>query len=156
MPFNLPVAKKGAGAPEIDDGLALWRFDDLVLKPHPDWAGVDQFGKDDDGQRFHFIGTVVEPDGSTVYSVVGGDNTGDPLELEAMTRTATGEKSNFRAILSGILTPAELTAWDGATEEEPFDGSAAQGRVINVKVAHNKSKWPYIGATIGPSKVKAK
>lgn len=154
MPFNLPVAKKGAGAPDVDDGLAIARFDDLRLVAHDDWAGKDKFGKDDDGSRFHFDFTMVEADGSVIYAVKDGEPTGDPLELEALTRTATGEKSNFYAILSGILTAAELAAWSEATEDAPFDGSAAQGRLINVKVEHNKAGWPFIAQTIGPVKVK--
>jgi hypothetical protein len=156
MPFNLPVAKKGAGAPEVEDGLALWRFDDLILKEHEDWAGTDQYGHEDDGQRFHFVGTIVDTDGAEEYAIIDGENSGDPLELEAVTRTATGEKSNFRKILSGILTAAELKAWDEATEDAPFDGSAAQRRIINVKIGHSKKGWPFIESTIGPAKVKAK
>lgn len=156
MPWNLPVAKKGAGAPDVEDGLALWRFDDLKLKEHPDWAGTDKFGKDDDGQRYHFEGTILSESGEVIYATVAGEPTGDPLELEATTRTATGEKSNFRAILAGILTAAELAAWDAATEDAPFDGAAAQGRVINIKVEHNKGGWPFVAQTIGPAKIKAK
>jgi hypothetical protein len=156
MPFNLPIANKGAGAPEIEDGLALGRFDDLRLVPHDDWAGTDQYGNPDDGQRFHFMFTMVEPDGAVIYAVVNGENTGDPLELEGLTRTATGKKSNFRKFLAGILTPAEMTAWDNQTEEDPYDFSAVQHRIVNVVVAHSeKSGWPNIAGTVGPAKIKA-
>jgi hypothetical protein len=149
MPFNLPTANSGAGAPQVDDGLALLRFDDLVLREHADWAGTDSFGKDDDGRRYHFIFTV----GTDKREVVYGPD-GDPVELEATTRTATGERSNFRAILAGVLTPQELAAWEAATAEDPFDGSAAQGRWVNGKIAHNKKGWPFVEQVIGIAKAK--
>jgi hypothetical protein len=146
MPFNLPVMNTGAGAPQVEDGLALARFDDLVLKPHPDWAGTDKFGHEDDGQRFHFLFTVLDEDYRVVY------DEGDPVEIEAVTRTATGEKSNFFAVLSGLLTPKELAAYQAATAEDPFDGSDLPGRIVNVKIAHNKKNWPFIEAVISVAK----
>ena len=150
MPFVLPTANAGGDAPEVDDGLALLRFDDLILKDHPDWAGTDKFGKADSGQRFHFIFTLMDEDRAVVYT-----EDGDPIELEALTRTATGEKSNFAAIMSGVLTPQEFAAWQAATEDEPFDASAAKGRIVNGKIAHNKRNWPFVEAVIGIAKVKA-
>ena len=146
MPFNLPVAKKGAGAPNIKDGLALLRFEDLRLREHPDWAGTDQFGNEDDGQRFHFM-FAFSADGKTKEVVYNED--GDPEIVEATTRTATGKKSNFRAILSGILTPAELAAWDAQTEEKPADFSAVPGRWLHAKIVHNKSDWPQVDSIVG-------
>lgn len=147
MPMTLPTANAGGDAPEVEDGLALLRFDDLVLKEHPDWAGTDKFGKADDGRRFHFLFTLLGEDREVVYS-----EDGDPIDLEALTRTATGEKSNFAAIMSGILTPQEFAAWQAATADDPFDGSAAQGRVVNGKIAHNKRGWPYVESVIGIAK----
>lgn len=152
MPFHLPVANKGAGAPEFEDGLAKGRFDDLRLVPHPDWAGTDSFGNPDDGNRFHFVFTMVEPDGTVIYEVVDGEPTGEQLVLDLLTRTATGKKSGFRAALSGILTTAEMAAWDAQTEENPYDFVAVQHRIIDVKVGHSKSGWPHIAETIAPSK----
>jgi hypothetical protein len=145
MPFQLPVANAGGDAPEVADGLALVRFDDLVLKAHPDWAGKDKFGKDDSGDRFHFLFSKMASPTEVEYQ-----ESGDPIDLEALTRTATGEKSNFAAIMSGILTPQEFAAWQAATAEQPFDGSAAQGRLLNAKIAHNKRGWPFVEAVIGP------
>ena len=153
MPFNLPTKNKGQGAPDIEDGLAVLRFDDLRLVEHPDWAGTDKYGHDDDGTRYHFDFTVMSEDGSeVVYATVEGVPTGDPLELDATTRTSTGEKSNFYAILSGILTAAELKQWDDATEDAPFDGSHLQGRLVHGKVEHNKKGWPFVAQTISPFK----
>lgn len=148
MGFTLPAFNAGAGAPEVEDGLALARFDDLVLKEHPDWAGTDKFGKEDDGSRFHFIFTLVDDDHDVIYA------DGDPIELEAMTRTATGEKSNFFAILSGLLTSPELAAYQASTAEDPFDGSKLPGRIVNVKIAHNKKGWPLIDSVIGVAKAR--
>lgn len=149
MGFTLPAKNTGANAPEVADGLALWRFDDLQLKSHPDWAGTDKFGKEDNGDRYHFIGTLVDDDHAVVYDP---ESEGDPIELEAMTRTATGERSNFYALLTGLLTAKELAAYDAATPEDPFDGSALPGRVYNVKVSHNKNGWPQIESIIGIAK----
>lgn len=155
MPFNLPVKNKGGGAPEVEDGLVVLRFDDIRLVEHDDWAGKDKFGHDDDGRRYHFDFTLMSDDGSeVVYGIVDGEPTGEPVELEALTRTATGEKSNFYAILSGILTAAELKQWDEATEDSPFDASGVQGRLVNGKVEHNKKGWPFVAQTISPFKKK--
>lgn len=155
MPFNLPVAKKGAGAPEVDDGLAIGKFTDLRLVPHPDFIGKDSFGNDDDGERYHFIFDMIEADGSAIYAIVDGEPTGDPLTLDGMTNTRMGKKSNFRAMLAGILTATEFAAWDAQTEEDPYDFSAVQGRPVNVKITHSKGGWPQIDQTIGPAKIKA-
>lgn len=152
MAFTLPTKNAGS-APEVEDGLALWRFDDLKLKEHPDWAGTDKFGKDDDGNRYHFEGTLVDEDHAVIYDP---KSEGDPIELESTTRTATGERSNFYANIEGLLTPQELAAYNAATPEEPFDASGLPGRVYNVKIAHNKNGWPYIEQIIGIAKAKGK
>lgn len=149
MGFTLPTFNTGAGAPEVEDGLALWRFDDLLLKEHPDWAGTDKFGKEDDGKRYHFVGTLMASKTEVAYDP---NSEGDPIELEATTRTATGEKSNFFAYMSGLLTAKELAAYQAATADDPFDGSALPGRIYNVKIAHNKKGWPFIETIIGVAK----
>ena len=146
MSFLLPTKNSGAGAPPVEDGLALARFDDLQLKEHPDWAGTDKFGKEDDGRRYHFLFTLVDDAHEVVY------NEGDPIELESMTRTATGERSNFYANITGLLTAAELAQYNAATPEAPFDASFLPGRVYNVKVAHNNNGWPFIEQIIGVAK----
>lgn len=144
--FVLPAANKGSGAPTIEDGLCLLRFDDLVAKAHDDWAtDKDKFGKPDDGQRFHFSFTLVDASRQVVYEE------GEPIEVEAVTRTATGSKSNFAAILKGILTPQEFALWEA---DQPFDGSKLQGRIINASIGHNKSGWPQVESTLGEAKAK--
>lgn len=150
MGFNLPTFNTGAGAPEVEDGLAIVRFDDLKLREHEDWAGTDKFGNEDDGRRFHFMTTLVDEDFAVVYQ----DE--DPIDLEAVTRTATGEKSNFFAHLTGLLTAKELAAYQAATEDDPFDGSVIMGRYYNVKIAHNKKGWPFIESFIGIAKAAGK
>lgn len=148
MAFTLPK-KAASGAPQVEDGLALWRFDDLVLREHPDWAGKDNYGNDDDGQRYHFVGTLVDEDHAVIYDP---KSEGDPIELESTTRTATGQRSNFYANITGLLTPKELAAYDASTPEDPFDASDLPGRVYNVKIAHNKNDWPFIEQIIGIAK----
>lgn len=144
--FNLPQANQGGSAPEIEAGLTPLRFDDLLLKPHDDWAGVDKFGHDDDGQRYHFCFTALDEEGKVLYDP---NSEGDPIELEILTRTATGEKSNFAKTLKGILTAAEFTAWQA---NEPFDGEGIKGRKVMGMVEHNKKGWPNITAVL-PAKM---
>lgn len=147
--MQLPKSNKGGSAPEVEAGLAVVRLDDIVERAHPDWAGTDNFGNADDGARYHFLTTLVEgADRAVVYAE------GEPVELEAMTRMATGKKSNFRAHMEGILTAAEFAAWD-ADQPLPEDAKVGpiQGRFINVKVGHNKNGWPLIEDFISPIKV---
>lgn len=150
MPIALPKPTAGAGAPEVEDGLALAIFNDLKLVEHDDWAVErDNFGKPDDGQRYHFQVTLAdEEDGSPLY------DDGDPIELEALSRTATGEKSNFRKLMDGLLTKAEFTAWDAGDELPKPDPKVGplEGRYIHVQVKHSDKGWPQIGAIVGISK----
>lgn len=149
MSFFIPTANAGGDAPEVEDGLALVRFDDLELRNHEDWAGTDKFGKADNGDRFHFLFTLMASPTEVAYDPA---SEGDPIELEALTRTATGERSNFAALMGGILTPQEFAAWQAATKDNPFDGSATKGRLLNAKIAHNKRGWPYVESIIGIAK----
>lgn len=142
--MQIPKANTGAGAPPVEDGLVKLRFDDLKLRDHEDWATEqDKFGKPDDGQRYHFEFTLLDGDKKVVY------NEGDPIEVEAVTRTATGAKSNFAALWEGILSKAEFIAWQA---DEPFDGEKVKGRVLDGQVGHNKSGWPQVERIIGISK----
>lgn len=147
--FYIPTANAGGDAPQVDDGLALVRFDGLELRNHPDWAGTDKFGKADNGDRFHFLFTLMASLDEVQYDP---ESEGDPIELDALTRTATGERSNFAALMGGILKPAEFAAWQAATAAEPFDGTVALGRVLNAKIAHSKKGWPFVESIIGIAK----
>lgn len=145
--MQLPQANAGSGAPEVDEGLTLLRFDDLVLKEHPDWATEsDKFGKSDDGQRYHFVFTVLDESRQVVY----GDD-GDEINVEAVTRTATGAKSNFAAHMKGLLTPSEFALWSA---NQPFDGSVLPGRVVMGNIENNKSGWPQVAAVLPAPKAK--
>ena len=142
--FPTPTA---SSAPEVEDGLALGRFSDLLLKEHTDWATEkDNFGKADDGRRFHFLFELVDEKHETIYA------DGDPVEVEKLTRTATGKRSNFRAAMEGLLTPAEFQQFLAATPDKPFNGKAVRGRVYNIKIAHSASGWPYVEDIIGIAK----
>lgn len=146
--FFFPTPTAGAGAPNVEDGLALWRFDDIRLVEHEDWAvDKDQYGNKDDGRRFHFVGTLMESKTEEKY---GED--GDPIELEKLTRTATGKRSGFRAVMEGLLSPKEFEQFLAATADSPFNGSQVRGRVYNVKIKHSTSGWPQIDDIIGVAK----
>jgi len=146
--FYFP-APTSASAPKVDDGLALWRFNDVQLRQHDDWAvDKDQYGNPDDGRRFHFIGTLVDADHDPIY----GDD-GDPIEIDKLTRTATGKRSGFRAVMEGLLTPQEFQAFLASTAEAPFNATSVRGRVYNIKVGHSGSGWPNVSDIIGVAKV---
>jgi hypothetical protein len=146
--FFFPTPNGASSAPQVEDGLALWRFDDIRLVEHEDWAvDRDAYGNKDDGRRYHFVGTLMEDKTTPVY---GED--GDPVELEKLTRTATGKRSGFRAVMEGLLTPAEFERFLNSTAEAPFNGAAIRGRVYNIKVGHSKSDWPHVEDIIGQAK----
>lgn len=151
--MNLPAMTKG-NPPPVEEGLAKVRLDEIVTKDHPDWAGTDAYGKADDGRRVHFIGTLVDDTGAPVYDP--NDDSGDPITLERMTRTATGKKSGYREQITAIMTKAEFAAYEAVEPGEQFDASVIFGRVYDVKVVKNKNGWPQIETFIGLSKVKAK
>lgn len=159
--MNIPAPTRGGGAiPDIADDIYVARFDDIVLREHPDWAQPkDKFGKEDDGMRFHFLFTMLDEDRQPVLLADVKEDAEDPTEefvLEAMTRNMSShEKSNAYALLKGILTPAEFIAWAEQTPDNPPDFSAVAKREVNVQVAHNDKGWPQIKATLGPAKKKA-
>ena len=145
-PFFFPTAT-ASSAPKVDDGLAIARFDDIKLITHDDWAGTDQYNNPDDGRRYHFQFTLLDDKHEEIF----GDD-GDPIVLEALTRLATGKRSNFRAIMESLLSTAEFQQFLSATPDNPFDGAAVRGRVYNVKVGHSASGWPNIADVVGVAK----
>jgi len=142
--MQLPKYNQGAGAPDIKDGLQMFRFDGIEVKNHPEWAGNGNFAssKNDNGDRVHFYFTYLTKKGEVVYKE------GDPVELDIATSTSTGPKSSFFALYSGICTPAELAAWQkGALSDE--DAEAQVGRAIHAKVIHKENGWPTIESVVG-------
>lgn len=139
----------GADAPKVDDGLVLLRFDNIREKTIDAFkTESDNFGNPDDGSRYIFDFTLLDEDGKVTYQ----DD--DAVVLEGMTKTATGEKSNFYAkFLKGLLTKTELALFDTG---EPFDAEAVKGRIVNGIAEHSeKSGWPRIASVVGISKKKA-
>ena len=142
--FNIGGA---ADAPDIEDGVYGAKFLGVELQKHPDWAGVNQFGKEDSGDRFHWTFVICE-NGEPVY------DEGEPLELEATTNTTMAAKSNAAGILKGLLTPAEYSAAEAGNGPKDSD---IEGRMCQVTVEHSKSGWPrVVGVTAVPQPVKAK
>lgn len=62
----------------------------------------------------------------------------DGTAAEAVTTTASGPLSRFRAILSGILTPAETAAWEASTPGTPFDAGHVIGRPVDVTLSDGR------------------
>jgi hypothetical protein len=141
--MNLPGYNAASAAPKVADGLQILRFDDVVFAPARFKPGTDKFGHADNGDRFEFQFTLLDKDGAVQY------NEGDEITLDALTRTATGEKSNFWALLSGIMTAAEQQAYKEATAENPFDGDVLKGRIVYGKITHSEKGWPQIDSIVG-------
>lgn len=158
--MNIPAPQSGAGsAPEIEDGLYVARFNDIVQRVVEQFkTEKDKFGKPDDGVRFDFLFTILDEDRNPVLlpDAEGPDDTLDLRQAKSIRAISSGEKSNSYAMLKGILTPAELAMWVASTEENPVDLSHVMGREVNVQVSHSNSGWPQVEATLGPAKPKAK
>jgi len=142
--FHLPTANKGGPTIKVDDGLALARFNDIVQESHPDWAGTDKWGRQDDGERFRFLFTLVDDAHETLYQ------DGDPMDVDRLTNCRTGKNSNVEGMFEGLLTPQEFAQWKAATE--PVDMSDLPGRVYNIKIAHNDGGYPFVEQVIGAAK----
>ncbi len=155
MGFYLPTKNVGGNAPDVEDGLALARFDDLVSRHVESFVtAADKYGKPDDGNRLEFMFTLVDENHAEVFDPEAEDQT-KPISLrqeKSCKPGSTGEKSNFYEYLTGLLTPAELALWEAATEDAPADMSFLPGRVYNVKISHSKSGWPQIASIIGVAK----
>lgn len=154
MGFFLPAKNTASGAPEVADGLALARFDDIQERFVEEFVtDSDKFKKADDGKRLDFVMTLVDEDHDVIYQE------GDPIVLrqaKSVKPGATGEKSNFYEYLSGLLTAKQLAQWEASTEDDPADFSELPGTVYNVKISHSKSGWPQIETIIGPAKAPKK
>lgn len=159
--MNIPAPTSSAGsAPQIADGLAVARFDDITYRVHEDWAvDKDKFGKVDDGGRFHFNATILdEQTRKPVMLMDVKSDADDPTEefaLDTMTRNMSShEKSSAYTHLKGILTPSEFKLWLDSTPENPADLSNVTGREVNIMVSHTPKGWPQIEAFLGAAKPK--
>lgn len=155
MGFSLPTKNSGGGAPNVEDGLALARFDDLVARHIESFVTEsDKYGKADDGNRLELMFTLVDANHKPMFDPDADDQT-QPITLrnaKTIKPGATGEKSNFYEYLTGLLTAKELAIWEAATEDDPADFSDLPGRVYNVKINHSKSGWPQVESIIGIAK----
>lgn len=130
---------EGGVTPTVDDGKYVARFDGMRIVEHPKFVKEqDKFGHPDDGRRVHFAFTLLDEDGDEVY------DDGDPVEVEAMTRVAFGERSNAYAIFKPLLTEAELAQFDAG---EDIDGEAIEGRTIGIEVKNNEKGFSNVVAT---------
>lgn len=150
MGLSLPALTQG-NPPPVGDGLARVRLEQIVVKEHEDWAGTDSYGNADDGRRIHFETTLVDDDGNDVFDPA--DDSGDPIMLDRLTRTATGKKSGYREQITAIMSKAEFAQYEAATPDAPWPGVAVIfGRIYDVMISHSKSGWPQIAQFIGVSK----
>jgi hypothetical protein len=142
----------GSGAPEVEDGLTLLRFDGIKQINHPDWAESaeqNKYHKEDTGDRLHFMTTVLDEEtGAVRYK-----DDGDPLELETLTTVSFGEKSTAYGLLKGIFTKAELALFEDP--EQTLDSDTLIGRPLQGIVAHNSKNWPFVESFMPATKAQA-
>ena len=155
MAWNLPIKNTGGNPPEVEAGLALVRFDDIKARFVEQFVTEsDNYGKPDDGNRLDFQFTLLDENRAVVFDE-RDDGEIVPIELrqaKACKPGATGSNSNFYEYLGGLLTVQEMAQWEVATAEAPFDASATKGRILNVKIGHNKKGWPQVDSIIGIAK----
>jgi hypothetical protein len=155
MGLNIPSPTMGTNAPEVPDGLAVVRFADIRERFVESFVtDKDNYGKPDDGWRIDFVFNLLDEDGEIAYT-----EGGDPVEIKqskACRRGNYGTRSNFREILGGILTAKEIAAWENSSEDDPFDGESIVGRLLDVKIAHNKRGWPEVETVVGIRKDRPK
>lgn len=128
----------GAGAPDIEPDIYDATFDGIVAEAHPDWAGVNSFGKPDSGDRWRFNFTLLDEDGAVMYDP---NSEGDPIEVNVLTNQTMGEKSNAYKIMRGICTPAEMALIDA---KQPFNAATLYGRKVQLQIEKNENGWPKI------------
>jgi len=140
LKFNAP---QGAGAPEVEDGLNQFKFIDMIVEDHDDWAvESDKFGKKDDGQRWAFLFALLDEDGDEVFDV----DTGEPIIIKTLTRVAIGDKSNAYALLTGMMSPAEKSAFDSQPAGLKDAEFLSNRRVYGI-VEHSAKGWPNVAST---------
>src|SRR3990172_6730697 len=92
----------GGDIPEIEDGVYPATFDKVAYEEHPDWAGTNKWGNEDDGNRFRFYFDVID-DGDVI-----------PLDMLTTTTLNVVSKTVPRAvrILKALLTKAEFAKFE--------------------------------------------
>lgn len=168
--MNIPSPVAGGSIPEIEDGLYVGRFNDIVQREVEAFkTDKDRFGKADDGIRFDFDTTVLDENREPVMLVDVKEGAEDPTEeftlrqAKSVKTFSSDERSNSYFYLKGILTPTELKLWEASGKgDAAADAAWAQaaakvnGREVNIQVSHNEKGWPQIEAFLGPAKAKGK
>lgn len=135
MGITFTATTKGADAPEIEDGIYPADFDGAVQESHPDWAGKNKFGGDDDGERIRWDFTLFDQ--------------GDPVPVNILSNLNFNVKSKTVPlavrILKGLLTKAEYVAFEAGSSP---DADSLQGRRCQVQIEHNENGWPKIIAVL--------
>lgn len=136
--------EKGAGAPEVEDGITDAVFTGVIAESHPDWVGTGKFGYDD-GERWRWMFTPLDASGAVMY---GEDE--KPIELKKLTtQTANSPRANAYQIVQALMTKPEFTAF---TDEQEFDADDLVGRPCQIIVRHNDNGWPEVESITPPRK----
>jgi hypothetical protein len=131
MSITLKASSKPSDAPDIEDNTYVADWTGVQLVAHPDWAGTNQWGKEDNGDRFHWSFDVFDD--------------GDVVRLDALTNTNlnTGSKTVPTAVqyLKALLTKEEFAKFD---EGGGIDADSIVPRRCSVQVGHSKSGYPQV------------
>lgn len=141
MSFDFIPEFNAGEVPNVEDGMTDALFLGVRLVEHPDWAGKDKFGNDDDGKRLHFGFVLCDEDGAELYD----DEGVKPVELELKTRNFTGERSNTYAAMKGIMTAAELAGWQAGQAPK---AEALNRRPVQLVISHNPKGYPQIDSVL--------
>jgi hypothetical protein len=157
--MNIPAPVASGSIPEIEDGVYVARFEDIVYRVVEQFkTDRDPYGKPDDGGRFDFKATILDEDRQPVLRS-NAESPDDVLVLtqgKAVKTFSSDDRSNSYALLKGILTPQEFALWLASTPENPVDFASVVGREVMVQVGHNAKGYPQIEAFLGAAKKAAR
>jgi len=137
--ITFAATTKGADAPEIEDGIYPATFEGVVQESHPDWAGKNKFGGEDDGERLRWDFTCYDE--------------GDPVPVNILSNLNFNVKSKTVPLavrlLKALLTKGE---WDAFLTGASPDSDSLKERRCQVQIEHNENGWPKIIAVLPAGK----
>lgn len=168
--MNIPQPVAGGSIAEIEDGLYIGRFNDIVEREVDAFkTEKDKFGKPDSGIRFDFNTTLLDANREPVLLMDVKEGVDDPdaefelRQAKSVKVFSSDERANSFTYLKGILTATELALWEasgkGNAEADAAwaaAGAKVNGRLVNIQVSHNDKGYPQIEAFLGPVKAAKK
>jgi len=145
LDFVLEATTGASDAPHIEVGVYDAVLTALSQEAHPDWAGVDQFGKADTGDRLRWAFQPLEGTGKPVY------DEGDRVTVDLLTNLKLNPKAQTKSkgirILEAILPAADYAAFSAGLKLRDEDVIA---RPCQVQIGMNDGGWPYVVTVMPP------